>query len=180
MRQDVVPAPPVDELLPDAASRARFEEVSAALEAADLVRRMRRRALSVQGTAGISQEELARRTGLSQPRISQIESSAGRDGLSYAVLRRIAHACGIDWGQMLRDGLDRSAEAGVHLEELAVAVPQTTYLPTPPIEPAPDVEVVEWEPTAEAQAAPVPDDQAWWPVDDGNGPAVYPARENLA
>lgn len=52
-----------------------------------LIRQMRRQALSTSGVRGISQDELAQRTGLSQPRISQIEKANGRDGVSYAVLR---------------------------------------------------------------------------------------------
>jgi hypothetical protein len=83
-------------------ARERFEETSAALEAADLIRRMRSQALSASGVRGISQGELALRTGLSQPRISQIEKGTGRDGISYAVLRKIANACGIEWGHLLR------------------------------------------------------------------------------
>jgi transcriptional regulator with XRE-family HTH domain len=96
----VLPTP--TDLLSDPKIRARFEEKSAALEAADLVRQMRRQALSASGVRGLSQDELAQRTGLSQPRISQIEKGEGRDGISYALLRRIAYACGIDWGQSLR------------------------------------------------------------------------------
>jgi len=89
----------------DARFRGRFEQNSAALEAADLVREMRRHALSTNGMRGISQDELARRVGLSQPRISQIEKGTGRDGISYALLRRIAHACGIKWGLLLRNAI---------------------------------------------------------------------------
>jgi hypothetical protein len=85
--------------------REQFEQTSAALEAADLVRRLRRQAFSANGVRGISQEELAQRTGLSQPRISQIEKAKGRDGVTYAVLRKIAYACGLDWGTLLRDAV---------------------------------------------------------------------------
>jgi DNA-binding XRE family transcriptional regulator len=96
------PPPEFADLLAKPEVRARFEQTSAALEAADLVRRMRRQALSASGVRGISQEELAERAGISQPRISQIEKGEGRDGVSYAVLRKIAYACGIDWGHLLR------------------------------------------------------------------------------
>jgi transcriptional regulator with XRE-family HTH domain len=54
------------------------------------------------GTRGISQADLAERTGLSQPRISQIENGDGRDGPTYAVIRKIALACGVDWGTIVR------------------------------------------------------------------------------
>jgi transcriptional regulator with XRE-family HTH domain len=96
------PPPEFPDLLAKPEVKARFEQTSAALEAADLVRRIRRQALSATGVRGISQEELAQRAGISQPRISQIENGDGRDGVSYAVLRKIAHACGIDWGHLLR------------------------------------------------------------------------------
>jgi predicted transcriptional regulator len=94
--------PTLDELLPTKEARARFEEKAAALEAADLVRKMRLQALTSSGTRGISQRELARRAGMQQPQISQIESGEGRDGPTYAVLRRLAYACGLDWGRIIR------------------------------------------------------------------------------
>jgi predicted transcriptional regulator len=94
--------PTLDELLPTAEARARFEEKAAALEAADLVRKMRLQAFTSSGTRGISQRELARRANMRQPQISQIESGEGRDGPTYAVLRRLAYACGLDWGRILR------------------------------------------------------------------------------
>ena len=94
--------PTLDELLPTKEARARFEEKTAALEAADLVRKMRLQALTSSGTRGISQRELARRASMRQPQISQIESGEGRDGPTYAVLRRLAYACGLDWGRIIR------------------------------------------------------------------------------
>jgi transcriptional regulator with XRE-family HTH domain len=118
---EVTPNP--DDLLENPQRRERFEETSAALEAADLVRAMREQAASKTGRRGISQTELAARTGLSQPRISQIEKGIGRDGISYALLRRIALACGIELGSTLRDALtaDRpvreSAEVGAAFEQ---------------------------------------------------------------
>lgn len=119
---------PMD-LLSTPEMRERFEQTSAALEAADLIRGMRQQALSTTGVRGISQEELAQRTGLSQPRISQIEKGAGRDGVTYAVLRKIAYACGIDWGAQLRAviaGLQQSqqpqAKVGVKVATLPTKV----------------------------------------------------------
>lgn len=94
--------PSLEELLTTPEARAAFEAKSAALEAAELIRGFRRRAVAADGTVGISQDELARRIGTSQARVSQIENGEGRDGPSYALLRRIAFACGIDWTLMLR------------------------------------------------------------------------------
>jgi CspA family cold shock protein len=110
----------LEELLVTPAGRAAFEAKSAALEAAELVRAFRRRAVAADGRAGISQDELASRIGTSQARVSQIENGEGRDGPSYALLRRIAFACGIDWTLMLRtitedtsSGLAAATPAGV-------------------------------------------------------------------
>lgn len=62
------------------------------LEGGSLVRRMRDMA---DGRTGISQEELARRLGLSQARISAIERGGGPQGPTYELLKRIARACGL-------------------------------------------------------------------------------------
>lgn len=61
---------------------------SAAFEAADLVRNMRK-------AAGLSQVELARNIGVSQSRISEIEAGSGTQGPTWDVMSRIAHACGM-------------------------------------------------------------------------------------
>jgi hypothetical protein len=53
MQPNPVLAPPLGELLLGLASNARLEEVTASLEAADMVRRMRGQAVSVHGTRGI-------------------------------------------------------------------------------------------------------------------------------
>jgi type VI secretion system protein ImpB len=94
--------PSLEDLLTTPEARAAFEAKSAALEAAELIRGFRRRAVAADGTVGISQDELARRIGTSQARVSQIEKGEGRDGPSYALFRRIAYACGIDWAVMVR------------------------------------------------------------------------------
>jgi transcriptional regulator with XRE-family HTH domain len=111
------------DLLADPPFRERFEQTAAALEAADLVRTMRRQALSASGLRGISQEELAQRVGISQPRISQIERAAGRDGIGYTLLRRIAHACGIEWGALVRDAIARLAIPVAEPARVVVAEP---------------------------------------------------------
>jgi len=103
--------PELEELLPDSTSQQRLEEASAAAEAAALVRMLRRQALSATGTRGITQTELARRTGLTPPRISQIEKGEGANGPTYAVIRKIAFACGVDWGRVVRRAI--MAAAGV-------------------------------------------------------------------
>lgn len=82
--------PSLDELLPDPEAREAFDETSAALEAGRLVRAFRRR-------RGLTQSELASRLAITQARISAIETGEGRDGPSYALLKRIAHACGVAW-----------------------------------------------------------------------------------
>ncbi len=81
--------PTWDELLPSALDKAAFEDASAALEAGRYVRKLRTE-------AGLTQAQLAARIAVSQARISAIENGEGRDGPSYAVLKRIALACGVD------------------------------------------------------------------------------------
>jgi transcriptional regulator with XRE-family HTH domain len=93
--------PDFDELLPSDDARSDFEEASAAQEAGRLVRGFRR-------FAGITQTQLAERLSIAQGRISVIEKGEGRDGPTYGLLKRIAHACGADWPAMgLSSELDR-------------------------------------------------------------------------
>lgn len=47
--------------------------------------------------ARLSQKELADRLGVTQARVSKIERGEGRDGVSFALLRKIARVCGVDW-----------------------------------------------------------------------------------
>lgn len=82
--------PQLEELLPTPVLRETFEEASASLEAGRLVRSMRE-------IAGLTQQGLADRLDIKQPRISAIEAGRGRDGLSYALLKRIVLACGGHW-----------------------------------------------------------------------------------
>jgi len=63
-----------------------IEEESAALHAAAFVERTRK-------TAKLSQAALAKRLGVTQARISQIESGQGTQGASIALLERVAKAC---------------------------------------------------------------------------------------
>lgn len=69
---------------------ADVEDASAALEAGRFVRMLREH-------AGLTQLELAARLDVSQPRVSAIEAGVGRDGPSYALLRRIVLACEARW-----------------------------------------------------------------------------------
>jgi DNA-binding XRE family transcriptional regulator len=82
--------PKLEDLLPTPELRVAFEEASAALEAGQLVRAMRNK-------AGFTQLQLANQLGVAQPRISAIEAGHGRDGPSYALLKRIAIACDVPW-----------------------------------------------------------------------------------
>jgi transcriptional regulator with XRE-family HTH domain len=91
--------PSLDELLPTPETRATFDEVGAALEAAQLVREFRKK-------AGLNQIDLAARLSISQARVSAIESGEGRDGPSYGLLKRIALACGISWPPPLESNVD--------------------------------------------------------------------------
>jgi len=82
--------PPLEALFSTAEQALAFEDASAALEAGRLVRALREQ-------AKLTQAGLAERLGVSQPRVSAIEAGVGRDGPSYALLRRIAVACGATW-----------------------------------------------------------------------------------
>ncbi len=78
--------------------KAEYEHAALVMEGAALVREMRSRVPNKKGSGvGITQQELAMRIGVSQTRISTIESGRGRDGVSYALLKRIANACDIEW-----------------------------------------------------------------------------------
>jgi transcriptional regulator with XRE-family HTH domain len=79
--------------------------LSSAEEAATFIRQLR-------SNAGLTQHELARRLGISQPRVSAIERGIGSDGPTYGILRRIARACGVDWS--LERGLAESSVRGEH------------------------------------------------------------------
>ncbi len=70
--------------------RDAYEGAIFAQEAARLVRLMRE-------SAGINQLELAERLGVSQPRVARLEKVTTGDGPSYAMIRRVAVACGVNW-----------------------------------------------------------------------------------
>jgi transcriptional regulator with XRE-family HTH domain len=67
------------------------DEFGAAFRAGGLVRRMRRE-------ADLSQRALGESLGVSQARISEIEAGAGSQGPTWALMERIAAACGREIG----------------------------------------------------------------------------------
>jgi transcriptional regulator with XRE-family HTH domain len=88
--------PLIHELLPTQESRSAFYESMYLAEAAKLVRDMR-------SHAKLKQIELAELIGVSQPRVSQLETvtnpvsndkTTHRDGPTYTLLKRVARACG--------------------------------------------------------------------------------------
>jgi len=79
----------VEDVFPTPALKAAYDEALASLEAGRYVANMREK-------AGLTQAELAKRLGISQARVSAIENGEGRDGPSYALLKRITAACGGD------------------------------------------------------------------------------------
>ncbi len=70
--------------------RMAYESALFAQEAARLIREMRL-------GAGLRQGDLAGRLGVSQPRVARLERVGSGDGPSYAMMRRIAVACEIEW-----------------------------------------------------------------------------------
>lgn len=90
---------------PGSRAETAFDNKLAALEAGDLVRAWRKTAPGGE----LTQVDLAERLGITQARVSAIESARGAEGPSYATLKKIALACGHAWpGAMIRAG--REAE----------------------------------------------------------------------
>jgi ribosome-binding protein aMBF1 (putative translation factor) len=82
----------VSDLAPSAGFAEELRRSRDVLEGGRLARRMRETA---DRGRGISQQELARRLGVSQARISAIERGSGPQGPTYELLKRIARACGV-------------------------------------------------------------------------------------
>ncbi len=92
-----------DDFHPSAAARQVYQDTSASIAAGRLIKSWRKQASQTDGTQGLTQGELAERIGVSQARISEIETGTGRDGPSFALLARIANACGINLLARLQD-----------------------------------------------------------------------------
>jgi transcriptional regulator with XRE-family HTH domain len=80
----------LEALFPTPEKMEQFRESTDALEAASLIRRIRE-------LVDISQAELARRLGVTQARMSIIEKGEGPNGPTYAMLKRVARACGVSF-----------------------------------------------------------------------------------
>ncbi|MEE2565187.1 helix-turn-helix domain-containing protein [Hyphobacterium marinum] len=78
---------------PGSKAETAFDNKLAALEAGDLVRAWRKTAPEGE----LTQKDLAVRLGVTQARVSAIESARGAEGPSYATLKKIALACGHAW-----------------------------------------------------------------------------------
>ncbi|HTQ12271.1 MAG TPA: helix-turn-helix transcriptional regulator [Rhizomicrobium sp.] len=111
----------LEDLLTTPSARRAFDDANAALEAGDAVRSLRR-------AAGLTQMQLAEALDVTQARISAIENGEGRDGPSYALLKRIAAACDVT-GPILsfatpdkiRDDAPRDAEKADKQQEMTPA-----------------------------------------------------------
>lgn len=80
---------PLDEFLASSTDEARaaFNEQTAVLQAGSLIREMRER-------AELTQRDLARKVGTTQPYLSDLERGTGLQGPTYLMLTNIARACG--------------------------------------------------------------------------------------
>jgi len=79
----------VEKLRQDPKAKVKMIRMDAVALGAEVVRNAR-------NAAGYSQAQLARRMGVSQPRISSIERADGTDGPTLAMLLRVADACGLE------------------------------------------------------------------------------------
>ncbi len=73
----------------DDQGKAALQNAEIVQEAARFVRQMRER-------AGLTQQQLGEKLGMTQARISELERGGTPEGMSYAILRRAAIACGLD------------------------------------------------------------------------------------
>jgi transcriptional regulator with XRE-family HTH domain len=72
------------------------ERSKAALEQADLVQEAAQFLRQMREHAELTQEGLGEKLGVSQARISELERGNSPEGMSYALLRRAAKACGFE------------------------------------------------------------------------------------
>jgi transcriptional regulator with XRE-family HTH domain len=76
----------------------RRKTMSKELETAEGVEEAARFMRQMREYAGLSQAELGKRLDVNQTRISELERGGSPEGVSYALLRRVARACGFaDW-----------------------------------------------------------------------------------
>jgi len=88
---------------------------SAAMRAGDMIRRMRK-------ARGLTQRELAAEIGVSQERISEIETGVGPHGPTFALLERIARACGMRL-ELLPSGARLSFDTKEDIERALLSYP---------------------------------------------------------
>lgn len=95
---------------------AAYDENRDALEQADAVQEAARFIRQMREHAKFSQTVLGERIGVSQERISEMERGNSPEGVSYALLRRVARACGFnDWPNA---PAPKSAELSEYVYEL--------------------------------------------------------------
>ena len=82
-----------------------YERRDVIIQTARAVREMRT-------AAGITQAELARRAGMSQPEISRLETGFGKQGPSVETLDRLAKACNLQFAMGPREAVAPIGEEG--------------------------------------------------------------------
>ncbi len=103
------------------------ESSSIALQTAEAVQEAARFMRQMREHAGLTQAALGQKLGVTQARISELERGGSPEGMSYALLRRAAMACGFDkWPstpvQTKRKKVDRSPAAIPRRKEEALKV----------------------------------------------------------
>jgi len=119
-------------------NKLRFERADAAQEAALFVRQMRE-------AASLSQHDLAEALDVTQARISEIERGGVPEGISYALLRSVAKACGYDeWPPSPLQGVVNQPEFyEIVGDELEIVAPSQSVSHSGRRGAAPDFEIVE-------------------------------------
>lgn len=105
----------VDALLsPSPEAREAYDEAYAARECAEVLKFWMQNARNADGGRGLSQAEMARRLGVSQPRISKLLNPNTGRGPSYALMQRACTACGFPWPLGMAEAL-AAIQAGAKL-----------------------------------------------------------------
>lgn len=97
-------------------------DVAAAVIAPSLLREARRR-------SGLSQRELARRAGVTQPVVAAYETAKRQP--TFPVLLHLLGAAGCELELALRPSVDRSADDDDRAEQLAAVLDLVDHLPHP-------------------------------------------------